>query len=175
MEIISDLVKILLPAGAVLYAMYLTLRSVLQRDIAQKALDMKARKMEFVMPLKLQAYERMCLFLERIAPDNLLLRVNDGGFNAATLQQLALAEIRNEFNHNLSQQIYMTDKAWDAVKQSMETLNVLIRSAGSQVAPTDRSVELARKVFDQWTEFKQNPIDQALTIIKAELRKELND
>src|SRR4028119_1270098 len=119
MEIFGDLIKILLPAAAVLYAMYLTVKAFLNKDFDKRLVDIKIKNTELTLPLRLQAYERMCLFLERISPHNLVVRLNEPAYNAIQFHQKLLLEIREEYNHNLSQQVYMSDQSWTYVKNAM--------------------------------------------------------
>jgi hypothetical protein len=109
MDAVIEFGKILIPASIVLYAAYLLVRSFLAKEIELKKLEIRGRSIETVLPLRLQAYERMCLFLERISPQNLLIRLNVGLIPAKEFHQMLLAEIRNEYNHNVSQQIFMTE------------------------------------------------------------------
>jgi hypothetical protein len=106
MDVILEFGKILLPAALVLYAMYLTMKSVVARELVKANAEYKAKSSEHILPNRLQAFERMCLFLERLSPGNLVLRLNTVSMTARELQHLMIAEIREEFNHNLSQQIY---------------------------------------------------------------------
>ena len=94
MELVADLVKIILPAGLVLWAMYLTVSSFIKKDVVEKELAIKAETIKMLLPIRLQAYERMALFLERISPNNLLIRLNGQTQNVLSFQQLMLSEIR---------------------------------------------------------------------------------
>jgi hypothetical protein len=116
MEAIIEFGKILLPASLVLYAVYLTVRSFIHRELESKRMEIRARSIETILPNRLQAYERMCLFLERISPPNLLLRLNNPGYTAREFHKVLLDEIRNEYNHNVSQQIYMSDEVWNMIR-----------------------------------------------------------
>ncbi|RYF78063.1 MAG: hypothetical protein EOO39_02395, partial [Cytophagaceae bacterium] len=73
MTVLSDLVKLLVPAALVLYGMYLTVKLLLEREAARHQNEVKQRYSENVIPIRLQAYERIVLFLERISPNNMLL------------------------------------------------------------------------------------------------------
>jgi hypothetical protein len=83
MDTLSDLIKIVLPAALVLYAMYLVIRSFLQKDFDRQVVALKQKNAEVVLPIRLQAYERMALFLERISPNNMLIRLADPTMTAA--------------------------------------------------------------------------------------------
>src|ERR1043166_4282881 len=114
---ISDTLFYFVPALLVLFAMFMVmkrfldtqasiLRKFLERDIQIKSMEERQDRLKESVPLKLQAYERMILFLERISPNSLLVRVHRGGMAAGQLQSDLVATVRAEFEHNLSQQIY---------------------------------------------------------------------
>lgn len=85
MDALIEFGKILIPSALVLYAVYLTVRSFITKEIELKKLEVRTRSIETILPARLQAYERMTLFLERIAPQNLLIRLNSPGFTARGL------------------------------------------------------------------------------------------
>jgi hypothetical protein len=168
---LKEFVYILLPASIVLYAMYLTVKAFLDKETEQRILDIKARNTEAVLPIRLQAYERMCLFLERIAPNNLLLRLNEPALSAREFQQLLLSEIRQEYNHNLSQQVYMSDQAWGAIKSAMEEIIMLINTSSANLPSDAVALDLARSVFDTIINQERDPTGTALKIVKDEIRQ----
>src|SRR6476661_6853155 len=101
MEIAVALLQILLPAGLVLLGMYLTFKTLIQKDFEKRILELRAANTNEVLPIRLQAYERMALLLERTSPHNLVLRVNNPVYNVAQFQQQMVQEVRDELNHNL--------------------------------------------------------------------------
>jgi len=121
MDALIDFVKIVIPASVVLYAVYLTVRSFIAKEIELKKLEVRAKGIETILPARLQAYERITLFLERISPQNLLIRLSDPAYSAREFQKLLLDEIRNEYNHNVSQQVYMSEEVWNLVKMRRRT------------------------------------------------------
>jgi hypothetical protein len=171
MEVLIEYGKILLPAAIVLYAMYLMVRSFIIKEIEVKKLEIRTRSIETILPNRLQAYERMCLFLERISPPNLLLRLNNPGYSARDFHKLLLDEIRNEYNHNVAQQIYMSEDVWSMIKNAKEDLTILINEASSQMGPEATSLDLARKIFEIALEKKVEPIGHALTELKKEIQQ----
>jgi hypothetical protein len=170
MELVADLIKVILPAGLVLWAMYLTVSSFVKKDLVQKELEIKAETFKTLLPIRLQAYERMALFLERISPNNLLIRLNGQAQNVLSFQQLMLSEIREEFSHNLSQQVYMSDEAWNVVKNAMNEIVALINLSAKDLAPDAPALELAKRIFEIVMEKNVNPSDEALRIVKQEMR-----
>ncbi len=171
MDAVIEYGKILVPASLVLYAMYLMVRSFIQKEIELKKLEIRSRAIETILPNRLQAYERMCLFLERMSPPNLLLRLNNQGYSAREFHKLLLDEIRNEYNHNVSQQIYMSEDVWNMVKNAKEDLTILINEASSAMGPDSTSLDLARKIFEITLEKKVEPIGHALSELKKEIQQ----
>jgi hypothetical protein len=171
MEVFSDFVKIIFPAAAVLFAMYLTVKAFLAKDFEKKIIELRTKNTSLVLPVRLQAYERVCLLLERISPHNLILRVNNPAFNAIQLQQKLLMEIREEFNHNLSQQVYMSNEAWTYTKNAMEEIVTIINTAGQQVEKEAQGLELAKAIFELLIQRNEDPSARALRFVKDEIRQ----
>lgn len=169
MEALIEFGKILIPAALVLYAVYLTVRSFIIKEIELKKLEIRTRSIETILPARLQAYERMTLFLERIAPQNLLIRLNNPGFTARDFQRVLLDEIRSEYNHNVSQQVYMSEEVWNQVRNAKEDMVMVINDAASTVAAEATSIELSKKIFELIMAKQVDLIGLAL----SELRKEI--
>ena len=171
LKILGDFIKILLPAALVLYAMYLTVKAFLTKDFEKKLIDIKVKNSDIVLPIRLQAYERMCLFLERVSPHNLILRVNDPAYNVAELHQRLLREIREEYAHNMSQQVYMSEESWALIKVSMDHITGIINSASEGLPRDARGIELAKRVIDRLLQLSEDPTTKALKYIKSEIRQ----
>jgi hypothetical protein len=170
MEFITELLKITIPAALVLYGMYLAVQSFLRKDYEQKLLESRHKQKEITVPIRLQAYERMVLFLERITPSNLLPRLNDNSYKVAELQQLMLSEIRNEFAHNFSQQLYMSEEAWHLIRSSMERLCSAISDAGANLPPDAPAMELVRKLVEHLIHQNDDFTADALAFLKKEAK-----
>lgn len=171
MEVLIEFGKILLPASIVLYAVYLIVRSFINKEIELKRLEVRGRSIETILPNRLQAYERVCLLLERISPPNLLLRLSNPNYSAREFHKLLLDEVRNEYNHNVSQQIYMSEEVWNMVRNGKEDLTILINEASSTMGPESTSLDLSRKIFELTMEKKVEPIGHALIELKKEIQQ----
>jgi len=171
MEALIEFIKILVPASIVLYAAYLLVRSFIQREIDLKKLEIRGRSIETVLPTRLQAYERMTLFLERISPQNLLVRLTASGMAAREFHQLLLAEIRNEYNHNASQQVYMSEEVWSLIKSAKEDLIMVINEAAGEMPPEATSLDLSKRIFEKSINKTVDPIAHALTELKKEIQQ----
>jgi len=171
MDAIIELGKILIPASVVLYAAYLLVRSFIQKEIELKKLEIRGRSIETVLPNRLQAYERMTLFLERISLQNLLIRLNGPGISAREFHQILLSEIRSEYNHNASQQIYISQEVWDLIVNAREDLIVSINEAAGEVNPELSSLDLSKKIFEKAANKPIEPIAHAITELKKEIQR----
>lgn len=118
------------------------------------------------LPVRLQAYERMVLFLERIAINSLVVRVAPKTKNKSDYENLLIKQIESEFEHNLSQQIYMSDECWNIIKAAKNATIQMIRSAG--MSDTDSPDKLREDILNQ-TMDKQSPSATALAFIKNEV------
>jgi len=170
MEIVTDFFRILLPPALVLYAMYLTVTTFLNKQLKEKQLEFRGKHIEVALPIRLQAYERMCLFLERITPNNLIMRMNGTATSAIEFQQVLMQEIREEFNHNFSQQVYMSHEAWEQIRNAQQEVITLINQAAVGVAPDAAPLELSKKIFEKIIQENRNPTVGALKFIKEEIQ-----
>ncbi len=118
------------------------------------------------LPIRLQAYERMALFLERISIPSLVVRVAPKSADKDAYEKLLINNIENEFVHNLSQQIYLTDECWNIIKAAKSATVQMIRKAA--MSETDSADKLREDVLTE-TMDKQNPSATALAFVKKEI------
>jgi hypothetical protein len=171
MDAFIELIKIIVPASIVLYAAYLLVRSFIAREIDLKKLEIRGRSIETTLPLRLQAYERMALFLERISPNNLLLRLAVPGLPAKEFQQILLNEIRDEYNHNVSQQIFMSEVVWDLVRNAKEDLIMTINDAITDVSAEGTTIDLSKRIMERVMNKSVDPIALAMSELKKEIQQ----
>ncbi len=118
------------------------------------------------LPIRLQAYERMALFLERIAIPSLVLRVAPKSSDKAEYEDLLIRSIEKEFEHNLSQQIYLSDDCWNIIKAAKSATIQMIRKAA--MSQTDSADKLREDVLTE-TMDKASPSATALSFVKKEI------
>lgn len=118
------------------------------------------------LPIRLQAYERMALFLERISIPSLVLRVAPKSSDKAAYEALLIKSIDNEFEHNLSQQIYLSDECWNIIKAAKSATVQMIRKAA--LSETDSADKLREDVLTE-TMDKSSPSATALAFVKKEI------
>ena len=167
---IFDLLKIILPALIVAGSVFLLIRQYLEKEQQRRLIELRLQSTKEVLPVRLQAYERVILLLERITPNNLLVRLNSAGQSASEFHRLLLQEIRAEYEHNLSQQLYMSPDAWEQVKQAKEHILSLINKAyqGLNAPQQARGTELAKRILEGLIADETDPTAQAINVVKRE-------
>jgi len=118
------------------------------------------------LPIRLQAYERMALFLERITISSLVVRIAPQSADKNAYEALLIKSIENEFEHNLSQQIYMTDECWNIIKAAKSATIQRIRKAA--LSDTDSADKLREDILTETME-KATPSSTALAYVKKEI------
>ncbi len=166
-----EILKLILPAGVVFLTTYYLVKNFLDHESQKKTIDLKLANQTILTPIRLQAYERVILFLERINPSSLVMRTNKS-FSASMLQGELLKTIRSEFEHNLSQQIYMSSKSWEALVKAKEETIKIINVASAQVNPEASGMELAQTIINVSSQLSHLPAKEAIDFIKKEIGKE---
>lgn len=119
-----------------------------------------------LLPLKLQAHERMIVFVERINPSNILIRLHQQGISVADLQSLVINEINSEYQHNITQQLYIDDATWNVVRKLKEDTIAMIGNAAQGLPSDANGVDLSKKVLTHMASMEENPYDLTLILIK---------
>ena len=170
MDSFVELLKSLLPAGLILYASYLMVRAFIDKEQKKMHTKVIEKSVGVTLPLRLQAYERMCLFLERTKIVNLVLRVAQPGLSAKELQHLLIQEIRSEYGHNLSQQLYISEVSWQKICAAMEETIMLINRCVDELREEATQADLVKKTIVQVSEQKYDTTAHALESLKEEVK-----
>lgn len=169
-----ELLKYTVPAIVVLIATSLIVRRFLISEVKEKEIEMLRENQESTVRLRLQAYERLVLYLERINPRALVPRIYQSGMTVADLHAVVVFTIKSEFEHNLSQQIYVSKAVWDAVRNAKEMELNMINSINQQLNPEDSAKELHKRIVDYVLSVDgELPIDAALQTINEEAKSVL--
>jgi hypothetical protein len=166
-----EILKIVLPALIVFLTAYFLLRDMLENSFRKRELEMKTRNSGLVTPLRLQAYERLALVLERISPQSLLMRVSPHEKEAPEYQQQLLTQIRQEFEHNVSQQIYVSPLLWQAILIAKENLIGIINRSAEELGVEAHALLLSQRIIDNYVSGKDQPIIMAMEELKKEVGK----
>lgn len=170
MDAFLDILKYILPSTIVFLAVYFVLKKQQDTQLKREVVKGRQNLQNTVLPIRLQAYERMILLLERITPQNLVMRGNNNTGTAGQLHQELLAAIRAEYEHNLSQQVYISKAAWEAVKRAKEETIKIINISASKVNDNAKGIELSKMVLELSMKLEKLPTQLAIDFIKEEAR-----
>lgn len=166
-ERILDIFAFCVPAIIVGVITYFFFKQHTKNEDGRRRFLLKKDMQVNSLPLRLQAYERMALFLERITPSKLLIRIPPTSADKDDYASLLAHSIEQEFEHNLSQQIYITDKCWSIINTAKSATIQLIRKANIMEG-TDSANKLREVLLTEMTQ-RLSPSDAALSFIKEEV------
>jgi hypothetical protein len=165
---ILEIIKITVPALIVFLTVYHLLKTYLDKQYQLHLLEYKQKQQGTTIPLRLQAYERLSLFCERIAIPSLVLRLREEEQNAAMLKIAMLLTIQQEFEYNITQQVYVSEQLWQIIKISRdETVNI-INGLAEKVDPKAPAKELVGVLLKYTETLPVSALDRALIAIKKE-------
>jgi len=159
----------ILPSVVVFLASWFVLKEFFKQENRRKHLQLLDEKQRISLPLRLQAYERMVLLLERISPGNLVMRIHQQGLTVAQFQKKLVQGIRDEFDHNLSQQLYISVEAWEMIKRAKEEMIRQINASAAKLPTDGPSTDLSRKIMEMSIE--KSATRKALDYLKNEANK----
>ncbi|MCB0792277.1 MAG: hypothetical protein H6595_01770 [Flavobacteriales bacterium] len=161
----------LIPSIVVFLTAFYILRQFIGREQAGRIAEIRREDHRHTLPLRLQAYERLVLFLERISPGGLVLRVHKSNMTARMLHAELTATVREEFEHNVTQQIYVSDRAWALVRQAKDETIRIINIAFEHTEDHAPGTALSQQVFETAGRLTHLPSDAAIVGIKEEVRR----
>lgn len=170
-EIIVEVFKYVIPAGLVLLAVKYMNDSQIEKEKLRQQEAIKQEILRVHIPLKISAYERAVLFLERISPENLLPRVNGSGKSVPQFHGELVSEIRNEFEHNLAQQIYISYNGWLSLIQAKEEVLGIVNKAAREMDEDEDGIELSKRIIDTLSKQKELPSHRAIFVLKSDMQK----
>ncbi len=172
MDVIFEILKYALPSIFLLLLCYMMLTNFMENEEKRRSYFLKKETQKSALPIRLQAYERLGLFLERITPERLLVRLHSQGLNAKQYQALLVETIRDEFEHNLSQQIYLSDEAWQLVVDAKSATVGIINNISNEFDAKDDGLKLRKAILNHTMEMEHFPTKKALRYLKAEVRRD---
>ena len=166
-----DIIKFALAGLIVFFTSWYFIKPFLIEKFNFQRLELKKAGLKHTLPLRLQAYERIILFLERINPSSLLIRLHVPGMSAREMQKIIISDIRAEYQHNISQQIYVSEKAWIVVRKIKEDTIGIISSAANALPEDASSMDLSKSILTHLANLEtENPYDVALSIVKRDIQ-----
>ena len=165
-----EILKYTLPALLVLLTAWLLLWKLLQEDREKRAFELKRQSQKEITPLRLRGYERLALLLERTTPEALLRDLDVQSLNAQQISSLLMQKLRLEFDHNLSQQIYVSAQAWDAILNAREQMVLFLSTTARQFPADTGGLEVAKLMLTAYAQNGETPHQKALKVLKDEVR-----
>ena len=157
----------ILPAVVTGLVAYYMFNGFIKQQDSEKKLELLSERKKDTLPIKLQAYERMLLFCERINPVKMLVRIKPLSENTHDYLHLLIANVEQEFEHNFVQQIYVSDDSWTAI---LATKNAIINKI-KQVSETSNSANDLRENVIICYAKTLPPTDTAISFIRNEVKK----
>jgi len=163
--------QIILPSLFMLAAVIYIVGGFFRDHEKRQKLKVALGNKQMITPLRLQAYERLVMLLERISLESLMMRVSLPGKNCEELHAELLQIIRAEFDHNLSQQLYVSIEAWNSVRKAKNYTISLVNNAAKEVEDKAPAILLSRKILDMAIELEKSITEKALNEIKLEIQQ----
>lgn len=167
---IAEILKYTLPALFVFLATYLVMSKMVKSEQLRLKAENVLNNQKFITPIRLQAYERMVLLMERISPQSLIMRTQRQNITNQELQSALLKTIRSEFEHNMAHQLYISDKAWEMVRMAKEDCIKFINQTALQTKPDGNSLQLCKLVLESTMDRELDPTTKAIGYLKEEIR-----
>jgi hypothetical protein len=169
METFFEILKYTLPGLVVFATAYFLLKMYLDdRQVAERnALRQDAQKI--TLPIRLQAYERLTLLCDRVELSKVLLRIRMPGMTVRDLQGALLLAISQEFEHNASQQLYVSDTLWQIITFAKNQTMALVANTASMIDPSEDAGVLVDKLLENDAQEGQlSLLQRAIVAIRTE-------
>ena len=172
MDIFLDTFRTVFPSILILIVVYLMMSNFLDNEDKRRKSERIRASQRQSLPIRMQAYERLALFLERISPNSLLLRVKAGKLTNQEYLLLLQQNIRNEFEHNLSQQIYFSVRMWEMVVASKSTMTSIVNTVSADLSPEASGADLSKAILKACMKMENLPSKSALSYLRQEVIEE---
>ncbi|WP_316768658.1 hypothetical protein [Pedobacter frigiditerrae] len=152
-------------------AAYFLLKNDIQNYFRFKTLEANKDSRGSLFPLRLQAYERLIIFTERINPANLLIRLHQQGIGVKELQAIIVNDIKSEYQHNIAQQLYVDSISWNVVRKLKDDTIAMINNVVLGLPETATGIDISKKVLQHMSGLEENPYDLTIDHLKKDIHK----
>ncbi|MBQ0033798.1 MAG: hypothetical protein KBS77_00700 [Bacteroidales bacterium] len=166
-----EILKYILPALVVLLATWIVLYKMLKSEHEKREWVLRKESRKEVIPIRLRGYERLALLLERTTPEHMLRDMDVPALTVQQLQLLLMKTIRMEFDHNLSQQIYVSDTTWEAILLVEEEMISFVCAGAANFKPDEPALPYAQQLITVYKTNGQTPVEKAQLMLRAEARE----
>ena len=170
MEMFLEICKYVFPSIVTHIAVVLVLKKMLNSEEERRNFELRKQNASTITPIRLRGYERMVLFLERTQPNSLLMRQDLSKKTCFQLQKELLNQIRNEFDHNVAQQIYVSQEAWSLVVNAKESLLKLVNISAAQFPADEKAIRMAEFMIQTYSQTADTPTEKAINFLRNEIK-----
>lgn len=171
MDAIWEMMKYIIPSLVTGGIVFLVIRQFMERDARRLGFELRKKNQEIFTPIRIQSYERLIIFLERISPGSIIMRVHKQGMSSRKLQEDLIKTIRAEFEHNLSQQIFVSNMGWELTKKAKEDMIRLINTAAGKINDNATGLAFSALLLEMSSKIEQLPTQTAIDYLKKEIRQ----
>ena len=166
--VLLEIIKITVPALIVFFTVLHVMKQYLASQLQMRSMEFKQNQQSTTVPLRLQAYERLSLFCERIAIPSLILRLRQEGMTAGDLRMSMMVATQQEFEHNITQQVYISGQLWQIIKIARDDVMNVVNEVYEQQGANTSLDAYVQALFTQLQSREFIPLDTALVAIKKE-------
>jgi len=163
-----EVLKYCIPALIVLLATWIVMYKLFRNEQQKRDWELKRAAQKEISPIRLRAYERLALVLERTQPERLLVDLDLSQMTVQQLQQRLLQTIRLEFDHNMSQQIYVSEQVWEKIVAARGQMLAFVTAMALQLPPNSTSLDYAKMLLTAYNTNGETANETALHALKEE-------
>ena len=165
-----EIFKYCIPAICVLLATWLVMHKFYKSEAEKRLWELKRLSQKEISPIRMRAYERLALLLERTTPEHMLIELNLSEMTTLQVQAHLMHTIRQEYDHNLSQQIYISNEVWDLIDNAKQQTIAFVNSIAQQMPPESSTLDYAKTLITAYRSNGETPNDIALQALKNEAK-----
>lgn len=165
-----EFLKYCIPALCVLLATWLVMHKFYKSEAEKRLWELKRLSQKEISPLRMRAYERLALLLERTMPEHMLLDLNLAEMTPMEVQTQLMCTIHQEYDHNLSQQIYVSDEVWAMIEDSKNQTIAFVNSIAQQMPADSNALDYAKTLITAYRTNGDTPNDMALRALRNEAK-----
>lgn len=168
MEAFVEILKYTFPAALMLLLTYLLLSNFIENEEKRRAYYLRKDLQKKSLPMRMQAYERIIMLLERITPNHLVIRIKPENLTIGAYRKVLVEAVRQEFDYNITQQVYVSDEAWNHVVSAKSQVISIINKVAGTLGEEATAGDLAKELINAEIATDIFPTKAAVLLIKHE-------
>lgn len=165
-----EVIKYTIPALIVLLTTWIVAHKLFKNEEQKRLWELKRLSQKEISPIRMRAYERLALLLERTTPEHMLVDLDINNMSILQVQQRLMQVVRQEYDHNTSQQIYVSDEVWQAISEAREQTIAFINSIAAQMPADSTVLDYAKVLITAYNTNGETATEKALQMLKDEAR-----